>query len=73
MDKVMEKTLKKIGKRISAIRTDAGLSQEKFAAHIGVSRGYLSDIERGAREMSLQTAQAVCKRLRITSSALLGF
>ena len=69
----MEKTLKRIGKRITAIRTDAGLSQEKFAKHLGVSRGYLSDIERGAREMSLQTAQIVCKKLRISSSALLGF
>jgi len=64
---------KKLGKRIHAMRTKKGLSQEAFAEQLGITRGYLSDLERGAREMSLATLALVAKRTRTTSSKLLGF
>lgn len=64
---------KKLGKRIAAHRTSKRMSQEEYAKSLGISRGYLSDIERGVCEMSLETLAAVCKKTRTTSNQLLGF
>ncbi|HEY2735260.1 MAG TPA: helix-turn-helix transcriptional regulator, partial [Polyangiales bacterium] len=43
---------KTVGKRLSQLRTAKKMSQEEFAERVGISRGYLSDLERGVREMS---------------------
>lgn len=60
-----------IGKRLAAIRGES--SQEAFAARLGISRGYLSDLERGTREVSLTTLAKIVKKTGATSSTLLGF
>jgi transcriptional regulator with XRE-family HTH domain len=67
------KLTKNLGKRISAYRAKKGLSQEEFAAQLGITRGYLSDLERGAREMSLETLTGFCKATRSTPNQLLGY
>ena len=36
-----------IGQRIRQLREEAGLTQEKLAYEIGMSKGFLSDIEKG--------------------------
>lgn len=64
------KLTKKLGKRLVVIRGDQ--SQEAFAKKLGVSRGYLSDLERGAREMSLATLAVVCKKTGATPNDLLA-
>lgn len=35
------------GEKVKFVRKDMGLTQEEFSKMIGISRGYLSDIERG--------------------------
>lgn len=40
------------GMRIAAFRKEEQLSQQKFANELGVSRGYIGDIERGRSEPS---------------------
>jgi transcriptional regulator with XRE-family HTH domain len=50
---------KTVGKRLTALRTSKKMSQEEFAKRVGISRGYLSDLERGVREMSLATLAVV--------------
>lgn len=67
----MTKEIKRLGKVLTAIRGDA--TQEEFAAHLGISRGYLSDLERGAREVSLTTFMTIVKKTRATPNTLLGF
>ena len=41
--------------RIKDLRDERGLSQRGFAALIGMSPTYLADIERGARNVSIDT------------------
>lgn len=63
----------KLGKRIAGLRAKKNQSQTAFAARVGISRGYLSDLERGAREVSLQTLANICKATKTTPNELLGF
>jgi transcriptional regulator with XRE-family HTH domain len=49
------------------------MSQEEFAKRVGISRGYLSDLERGVREMSLATLAVVCRKSGTTPNKLLGW
>ena len=64
---------KQIGKRLVQLRESKKQSQEAFAARLGISRGYLSDLERGARELSVTTLAAVCKKHGTTPNKLLGY
>jgi len=61
----------KLGKRIAAYRVANNLSQEALASKLGITRGYLSDLERGAREMSLETFAAFSKKTGVTPNDLL--
>ena len=63
---------KTVGKRLSALRSAKKMSQEEFAKRVGISRGYLSDLERGVREMSLATLAVVCRKSGTTPNKLLG-
>ena len=67
------KLTKTLGKRLTDLRDKIGMSQREFADKIGISRGYLSDLERGVREMSLETLALVCKKTSTTPNKLLGF
>lgn len=67
------KLTKAVAKRLIDHREKIGLSQDAFAEKVGISRGYLSDLERGVREMSLETLLVVCKKSGISPDQLLGF
>jgi transcriptional regulator with XRE-family HTH domain len=62
---------KKFGEKLKETRTQKGLSQEKLAFKSGLHRTYISDIERGARNLSLQNIEKIAKALGISSSELL--
>lgn len=62
---------KKFGEKLKEIRTQKGLSQEKLAFKSGLHRTYISDIERGARNLSLQNIEKISKALGILNSELL--
>jgi len=62
---------KKFGGRLKEIRTQKGLSQEKLAFKSGLHRTYISDIERGARNVSLVNIEKISKALGISNSELL--
>jgi transcriptional regulator with XRE-family HTH domain len=64
---------KLMGKKLADHREQKGMSQEDFAKKIGISRGYLSDLERGVREMSLETLNEICKKTATTPNKLLGY
>lgn len=46
---------KLIGKRIQKIRKDRSITQETLAENIGVTTGYISQIERGITKVNLDT------------------
>ncbi len=47
------------------IREDAGLSQEKLAHQAGLDRTYVSGIERGVRNPSLQNIAKIARALKV--------
>ena len=47
----------KIGNRIRELRTQTGLSQEKFAQKIGMDRTYFASVELGKRNISILTIE----------------
>ena len=59
------------GRTVRQLRAERGLSQEKFAAKAGISRTYMSEIERGVTLVSIVIIARVAKALGLTASALL--
>jgi transcriptional regulator with XRE-family HTH domain len=53
------------------MRLKKGFSQESFADHCGLHRTYMGGIERGERNLTIQTMFTVAKGLDLTLSELL--
>ena len=60
----------KLGKAIIKLRKEQGLSQETFAYESGIDRRYMSDIENGKRNVSLDILERIAERLNIPISGL---
>ena len=56
----------KLGTVIRSRRTALGFSQDTFADEIGMHRAYYSAIERGERNLTLQTLWRVTQGLKAT-------
>jgi transcriptional regulator with XRE-family HTH domain len=61
----------RFGRRLRKLRTDAGHSQEDFAAHVGISRAYISDLELGKREICLKNLELIAMGLKVRPDELL--
>lgn len=65
----MEKNLKeKIGETIIAIRKEQEISQENLALEAGIGRHYMSDIENGKRNISIDIIERICTRFEMPIS-----
>ncbi|RTL51176.1 MAG: XRE family transcriptional regulator [Rhodocyclaceae bacterium] len=53
-------------------RKAAGLSQEELALDSSLDRTYISMLERGQRQPSLQTVLAIAKRLKVPAGELVS-
>ena len=60
----------KLGLTIIKLRKEIGLSQEKFALEADIDRRYMSDLENGRRNPSLEIIEKIAKRLGISISDL---
>jgi len=60
-----------IGRAVRAHRLARGLSQEEFADEIGVHRTYMGALERGERNLTLQTVERLSAQLGIEPLDLL--
>jgi transcriptional regulator with XRE-family HTH domain len=58
--------LQEFGRRVAAARVRAGRSQEALAELAGLHRTYISLLERGKREPSLDTLVALSRALDVT-------
>jgi transcriptional regulator with XRE-family HTH domain len=65
------KLLKTFGRSIRSLRKQRGLSQETLAEACGLSRNYISDIERGIRNPGLLALIALARALRVSLRELL--
>ncbi|HXY04586.1 MAG TPA: helix-turn-helix transcriptional regulator [Terriglobales bacterium] len=62
---------KKLGVRVRALRQAKGWTQVDMAAHLGIDRGHVSEIENGKRVINLLTLQTVASGLDTTMAKLL--
>ena len=53
----------KIGKRLRELRTEKGLSQEKFSFICELDRTYIASIEQGKRNVSIANIEKIAKAL----------
>lgn len=57
---------KLFGKRVRELRTQANLSQEKFALQIDMDRTYLASVECGKRNISIENIYKIANGFGIT-------
>lgn len=60
----------RFGLAIKRRRQEIGLSQEALAEQAGLHRTYIGDIERGARNVSLENIEKLAKALQVSISDL---
>jgi transcriptional regulator with XRE-family HTH domain len=56
----------KVGQRIKELRKELGLSQEKLAYEAEVDRTYVTDVENGRRNVSLEILERLVKALKVS-------
>lgn len=62
---MIEKISVVFGKAVRSHRNRLGISQEELAWRAGLNRTYLSDVERGARNLSLATIEKLAHALQV--------
>lgn len=60
-----------VGRNIRRLRRQRGLSQEELADEIGVHRTFMGGVERGERNLTLQTLERLAHRLGVDPVSLL--
>ncbi len=60
-----------VGRNLRLYRMRQGLSQEAFATHLGVHRTYMGAIERGERNLTLQSVERLAEVLTVDPIELL--
>ena len=55
---------KVLGKKIQRKRTEMGLTQEKLADKVGISRAYMGYIEQGRKAPSLEVLEKIARVLK---------
>jgi len=60
-----------LGNAIKSTRSALGISQEELAARAGLHRTYVSDVERGARNPSLESVDKLARALELSLPRLL--
>lgn len=63
----------KVGVRVRALRNATSMSQEAFADKVGYSRSYMSQIERGAANITVDVAQVLADAFKIEVKSLFDF
>ena len=58
----------KVGQRIKILRKEMGLSQENLAYKAEVDRTYVTDVENGRRNVSVEILERIIKGLDISFS-----
>jgi transcriptional regulator with XRE-family HTH domain len=69
----MSDFLKLVGERIRTLRKAKGWTQEDLAEKANINNSYFGGIERGDRNISLETLDKVIKALDVAPSEILHF
>ncbi len=66
----MNNILTKFGERVRNLRKLSNLSIEELAYRADINRNYLSDVERGKRNLSLKAIEKIANGLNVPIDAL---
>lgn len=69
----MDKIEVKFGHRIKELRLKQNISQEELAFRCGLSKNYISDVERGTRNVSLKSIEKIANGLAVNLKELFDF
>lgn len=69
----MNKIEVKFGQRVKELRLRQNISQEELAFRCGLSKNYISDVERGTRNISLKSIEKISDGLAIGIKELFEF
>lgn len=61
----------KFGKRVRKTRKALDMSQEELAHEADSNRTYISDVERGTRNPSIEVVERIAQALNVTMGSLL--
>lgn len=61
---------KQFGDRVKSLRLESGMSQEAFADKCGIARSYMSRIERGKANPSLDAVEVLAQALNVRACVL---
>ncbi len=61
----------KFGENLKRIRTERGITQGDISRSLGVSRGFISNIENGKANPTLATIAKLAKAIGVSSDKLL--
>ena len=65
--------LQNLSRVVRGRREELGLSQDELAHRSGLHRTYISDIERGARNLSLKNLVRLAEALEVPASKLMSW
>jgi transcriptional regulator with XRE-family HTH domain len=65
-----EMLAKRFGELVRRLRKERGYSQEEFSFRVGLHQTYVSSVERGERNVTIQTADRIAKALGTTMADL---
>jgi len=63
---------RRFGGLVRRLRQERGYSQEEFSFRVGLHQTYISSVERGERNVTIQTADRIAKALGTKLSDLFG-
>ncbi|WP_059050397.1 helix-turn-helix domain-containing protein [Paenibacillus senegalimassiliensis] len=69
----MDSLLRLVGEQLRLIRKARGLTQEQLAEKCGLSFSYISDIERGSRNLTLESLDKLITALNVLPSEMFNF
>ena len=65
-----EDLARRFGELVRRLRSERGYSQEEFSFRVGLHQTYVSSVERGKRNVTIQTANRIAKALGTNLSGL---
>jgi transcriptional regulator with XRE-family HTH domain len=65
--------VKKVGERIRSIRKERNLSQEELAERSGIHTNYVGQVERGEKNLTLETLEKIVSGLDISLEQLFRY
>ena len=69
----MENINIKFGRRVKELRLIQNISQEELAFRCGISKNYISDVERGTRNVSLKSIEKIANGFAVNLKELFDF